>query len=441
LIRYHARWVLPVTAAPLENGTVVEDEGRIVYVGQRAGAPAGEDLDLGDVALLPGLVNAHTHLELTAMRGMLEGLGFPQWIGRMRESRDWLFSGDTALDSARLGAIEALRAGITTVADTTPTGSVAYALAEAGMRGIVFQETFGPDPARCDAMMDELRGRVAGLRRLKSPLLSIGVSPHAPYTVSDELYEAVTRYARDENLPIAAHIAESAAESELVSAGSGEFADVLRRRGIAVEPRARTPIELLHTLGVLGRDTLLIHCVRVDERDVATIATAGARVVHCPVANARHGHGIAPLTAMLDAGVGIALGSDSVVSCGKLDMLDEARVAVLLQRARNRSADAIPAATAIELATIRSAAVLGLNAEIGSLEPGKSADLAAFPLTDSRNSDPQTALLFLEPDHRATFVAVAGRVLVSDGRVLHDSEALRHRVATAAEALLESRTA
>jgi cytosine/adenosine deaminase-related metal-dependent hydrolase len=440
LIRYHARWVLPVTAAPFENGTVVEHAGRITWVGPREAAPPGEDRDLGDVALLPGLINAHTHLELTAMRGMLEGLEFPRWIAGMRESRDWLFSGDVALDSARLGVVEALQAGITTVADTTPTGRVAYALSEAGLRGIVFQETFGPDPARCEAMMDELRDRVNEIRRLESPLLSIGVSPHAPYTVSDQLYEAVARYAREQGLPIAAHIAESAAETELVSAGTGAFADALRRRGIAVEPRARTPVELLQRRGLLGSDTLLIHCVDVDERDIATIAGSDARVVHCPVANARHGHGIAPLSELLAAGVPVALGTDSVVSCGRLDLLDEARVAVLLQRARTRNAEAIPAGTTIELATIRAAAVLGLETEIGSLERGKSADLAAFALSAPGSSDPVTALLYSGTERRASFVTVAGRVLVSEGRVLHDSGALRERVAAAAAALAASRT-
>ncbi len=436
MIRYHARWVLPISSAPLENGTVGEDGGHIVFVGPRADAPPGDDVELGEAALLPGLVNAHTHLELTALRGSLERLPFHRWMNAMRDSRDWLFSGDVALDSARLGVLEGLGCGTTTFADTSATGMSAHAMAEAGVRGIVFQEVFGPDPAVSRQMMAELRDRVESLRSLRSPLLDIGISPHAPFTVSDDLYADAARYAADERLPVAVHIAESAAESELVTCGSGVFAEGLRRRGIPVAVRARSPIELLERCGVLAARPLLIHCVQADSRDVDLIASSGCAVAHCPVSNAKLGHGIAPLTELLDRGVAVGLGTDSVASNNRMDLLDEARTAALFQRARTGRFDALSARAAIELATLGGARSLGLADGIGSLEVGKSADLAAFTLPETVPADGvESALLFSLYQRSAMFVAVAGRALVSGGHAPGDSPELRTRVAIARQQL------
>src|SRR6476620_4469880 len=141
-MRYHARWVLPITQPPIENGTVVERDGRITYVGPRANAPAGDDYDLGDAILLPGLVNTHTHLELTAMRGFLEDLDFADWIDKLRQSRNEILVGSILLDSAKFGIIEGLEAGITTYADTCSTGVAMQAMRELDVRGIMYQEVF-----------------------------------------------------------------------------------------------------------------------------------------------------------------------------------------------------------------------------------------------------------------------------------------------------------
>lgn len=441
MIRYHARWVIPITAGPIENGTVVEDSGRIVYAGARGDAPPGEDRDLGDVALLPGLVNAHTHLELTAMRGLLEDLAFDQWIARMRERREWLLSGTVAQVSARWGVVEGLRCGTTTFADTSPSGASALALAESGVRGVVYQEAFGPDPDDCERAVEELRDRIAQLRAHRRELVSIGVSPHAPYTVSDRLFAAVAALAREEGLALAVHVAESAAEMELVCRGAGAFADSLEQRNIPVAPRAPSPIELLRATGVLGPHTLLIHCVHLSAEDVSIVSRSGAAVAHCPVSNAKLGHGVAPVLELLDAGVPVALGSDSVASNNRMDLLDEARVAVLLQRASTARFDALTATSALEMATLGGARALGLADRIGSLEPGKEADLAAFALDGTVPAgDIQSALIFSLYDRGARFVAVAGRVLVDEGRVLDEPADLRARVAAAAEGLSRLRT-
>jgi cytosine/adenosine deaminase-related metal-dependent hydrolase len=441
MTRYHARWVLPIATAPVADGTVVEREGRIAYVGPRADAPAASDspdVDLGDALLLPGLVNAHCHLELTAMRGFLEGLGFREWILRLTHARRAVLSYDDLLDAARLGIEEGLRAGITTFADTGDSGSGFDAMLERGVRGICYRETFGPDPEQCDRAVAELREKALAMRTRETALVRVGVSPHAPYTVSDALFKATAALARELGFPVAVHIAESALESALIVQGAGAFANGLRRRGIAVAPRARSPIALLHALGVLEVDPLLIHCVRVDDLDVRLIAQHRCGVAHCPASNARLAHGIAPLAELLAAGVEVGLGSDSVASNDRMDLLDEARLALLLATARAQRVDALSASHALELATRGAARALRLERDVGSLEVGKSADLAAFSLgarARGPTHDPVAAAVLALAGTPATFVAVAGRALVRNSVLVDADPALANRVQRAANRL------
>jgi len=439
MLLVHARWVLPITAAPIEHGVVAVQGERIAYVGPREGAPAGEALELGDAVLLPGLVNVHTHLELTAMRGFLEELAFQPWIRTLTLARRAVLdTRERLLDSARLGIAEGLRAGVTTYADTSDTGTSFEAMLEAGVRGVVFHEVFGPDPAACDGSLAELRARAEVLRARETPLVRAGVSAHAPYSVSDALFTAVAAYARAEGFPLAVHVAESDDETRLVRDGEGAFAAALRERGIGVRPeRARSPVALLEATGVLAARPLLIHCVKVDEPDIAAIAAHDCAVAHCPASNAKLGHGVAPLAELLAAGVRVGLGSDSVASNNRMDLLDEARLAVLSQRARLRDPLLLPADRALELATLGGARALALDGRVGSLETGKDADLAAFPLGShaAPTFAPETSLLHAGGGAGASFVAVAGRVLVRGGRLLQADADLPGRVQATAAAL------
>jgi cytosine/adenosine deaminase-related metal-dependent hydrolase len=385
--------VRPVRGPDIENGTVVVEGDIITYAGPRALAPPGRDVELGDVILSPGLVNAHTHLDLTVMRGLLDGLPFFEWIRKLTAARSAL-SRTELLESARAGIREGLLAGITTYADTAPGDAPFEAMRELGVRGTAYREVFGPDPRQCAEAMAELRQAVAAMRARATPLVRVGVSPHAPYSVSDELFGAVADFARAEGLPLATHVAESDDESRLVSSGEGAFAAFLRGRGITVLPRGRTPVELLERRGVLGAAALLIHCVRCDERDVVAIARHDCGVAVCPMSNRILGHGAAPVAAMRGAGIRLGAGSDSMASNIRMDILHEARVALGVGAADH---------AAWELATLGGARALRLDRLIGSLEAGKQADLAAFPL----GAPPG------EPA-RATFVMVAGRALVND---------------------------
>ena len=438
MIRYRARWVIPISSPPIADGVVGVDGARIEYVGVAEHARVGSEVNLGDVLLMPGLVNAHTHLELTAMRGFLEDLDFRRWILRLTNARRAVLDRDALLDSARYGLEEGVRAGVTSYADTSESGVVMQAMREAGVRGVMYQEVFGPDPSECAESIAGLREKVAGLRYLETPLVRLGISPHAPYTVSDDLFRATVQLARELSLPMAIHIAESELEQTLIVDASGPFADGLRKRGIAVARRATSPIQLLADLGVLANSPLLIHCIRVGDGDIQTIAETRSPVAHCPASNGKLGHGIAPLSEMLAEGITIGLGSDSMASNNRMDILGEARLALLTQRARLGSWETPESVDVLELATIGGARAIGVDAVVGSLEVGKQADLAAFPLEGwGPIQDPVSAAIFSIAGARARFVSVAGKPLVRDGILVSPRAGLEQRVQSLADLLAD----
>lgn len=460
---YTARWIVPVSAPPIRDGALLVDpRGRIAAVGPEAAVPAPEDarrVALGEAALLPGLVNVHAHPELTAFRGLLEDLSFHEWIFTLNRIKRALGGnappgppGATIAPPARLAedfdaaarwtCVEALRAGITTIAATEDSGAALDALRDAGLRGIVYREVFGPDPAKADLALAGLERAVAEMRSRETDLVRVGVSPHAPYTVSDALFRAVARYALEEGLPLATHTAESAAEWELVVRGGGWFAEGLRRRGIEPAPRGASTIELMDRVGVLETRPLLIHCVDLGPDDIRRIADRGASVAHCPVANARLGHGIAPVVELREAGVPVGLGTDSVASNNRLDLLEEARLAQLFQRARLHSPSALPAADVLRMATLDGARALGLEDRIGSLEPGKDADLCAVSLEPPHVCpvhEPCAAVVHAARGSDVLLTVVRGRELYRAGQAESPELArLRDRLDRAAERLRQA---
>src|SRR6266699_5136228 len=391
MLRVRARFVHPVTAPPIEDGAVlVDDRGTIAAVGPHPRVPTpreARELDFHQASLVPGLVNTHTHLELTHLAGKNSERDFAAWIRTLRALKD-ATTPEAFVRSAEQGMRDAWAAGVTCVADTGSTGASLEALARLGGRGIYYQEVFGPDPTKCAASMEELRRALDRLPPLASSPLRLGVSPHAPYTVSEPLYRAVADLARREGWPVAVHLAESLAETELVRDGAGSFAEALRARGFPVTPRGCSPVEYLVQLGVVQRGTacLCILCVQVDQRDVELLCHAGASIAHCPRSHRAHGHGTAPLAAFRRVG----LGTDSVVSVGDSSLWAEAAAAGL------------EGADALRMLTLEGARALGLEGEIGSLDVGKAGDLAVFPSAAlSRPLPPSAALL----------TVVAGRVV------------------------------
>jgi cytosine/adenosine deaminase-related metal-dependent hydrolase len=439
---YSARWVLPVSAAPIEHGAVAVAGPRIVGVGARdeiaARFPEAQVENFGQSVILPGLVNTHTHLELTALRGYLEKeeSDFVAWLRKLTIARLERMTADDIRVSAMWGACEAVRAGITCVGDASDFGKMSMlALQDVGLRGIVFQESFGPDPRLVEENFAQLKVKIAELRELESELVQVGVSPHAPYTVCGPQLELIADFAISERRPLMMHAAESQAEEDFLRHGKGLFADGLAQRGIAWTPPRTSTIQYLKQVGILDCEPLLAHCIRVDQNDIDTLAQTGSKVAHCPKSNAKLGHGRAPLTSFLDAGVKVGLGSDSVASNNTCDLIEEARFAYLLARNPSLTTSHIVAA-----ATTGGAQCLGLAERgIGVLSEGAQADLVVVGLDGTHQLpvyDPVTALVFSSSGRDVLLTIIAGREVYRDQRVIGvDEDRLRARMNEIAEKL------
>jgi 5-methylthioadenosine/S-adenosylhomocysteine deaminase len=367
-----AEWVVPVEGPPIRDGAVeIDDEtGTIAAVGPRS--ELGDSVHYEDAVILPGFVNAHTHLEYEVYGGFGDGLGFADWIGLHVRRKARIDLADMEA-SARLGALACLRSGITAVGDCSFSGAAATACADLGLRGTIYLEVFGADETPVRERFEPMRKRLAGL---PPDAVRIGVSPHAPYTCTVELYRACAEL----GLPIATHVAESAAETEFLRTGSGawqSFAELL------VPPPGTTGIRALAEAGLLDSNVIAAHCVEVDDEEIALLAEHDVAVAHCPRSNGILGCGIAPLTALRDAGIRVCLATDSPASTPSFDMFDEMRTAIVAARAREGRPEALTAADALELATLGGARALGLDAELGSLRAGKRADLTVLSLADT----------------------------------------------------------
>ena len=393
-----ADWVVPVEGDPLADGAVaIGDDGRIAAVGPSVDLGAGEAFP--GCVILPGFVDCHSHLEYAVYAGFGDGLPFSSWIG-LHVARKALLDLDDMRAIATDGAHACLRSGITTVGDCSFAGAAAEAASAAGLRAIVFLEVFGRDGSAMDRFGD-LRDRV---ECVLSERVALGVSPHAPYTCTIELYEACARL----GLPTATHLAESIAEREFLVGGSGDwsaFAEML------VPPPGSTGIRMLAGAGLLGPGLVAAHCVHVEDDEIALLAQHGVGVAHCPRSNGILGCGIAPLARLLDAGIPVGIATDSPASTPSFDLFEELRTTIVAARARERRPDALSAHTALELATLGGARVLGLDADVGSLVAGKWADLTVVSLDDSPLSpveDPVVAAVLGGSPDRVAATLVAG---------------------------------
>src|SRR5258705_4086777 len=335
---YSASWLLPISSPPIDDGAIAIEGQTILDVGPlsevEAAFPDAPITHFRGSAILPGFVNAHSHLELTVMRGFLENeeSDFFAWLRKLTVARLAMTDEDLFVSST-CGAIEAARAGITCLGDSSSFAVQSMrALNEIGLRGIVYQESFGPDPKVAAENLARLRVQVAEMRGLQTDQVRAGVSPHAPYTVSGPQLGMISRLAIEEHLPLMMHAAESQAERSFMTEGSGPFADGLQKRGIEWRAPGVSTIRYLHDCGVLDAQPLLAHCINVDEADLELIKSAGAGVAHCPKSNAKLRHGRAPFRQFVKTGINVGLGSDSVASNNICDILEEARFATLLTR-------------------------------------------------------------------------------------------------------------
>jgi cytosine/adenosine deaminase-related metal-dependent hydrolase len=393
-----ADWVVPVEGLPIEDGAIaIADDGTIAAVG------SADDLGHGErhegCVIVPGFVNAHSHIEYAVYAGFGDGLPFVPWIGLHIQRKAALDVGDMVA-IATVGAHECLRSGITTVGDCSFSGAAATAAAATGLRAVVYLEVFGRDASA----LDRFHEAHARIEPLLSDRIQVGISPHAPYTCTIEVYQACAAL----GLPQATHFAESAAERDWRVDGAGDWSPLAE---FLVPPPGETGIRLLASEGLLSSSLMAAHCVHADGEEIELLATHGVGVAHCPRSNGYLGCGVAPLEELRAAGVAVSIATDSPASTPSLDLFEELRSAIMGARSRAKRPDALTAAEALELATLGGARVLGLADRVGSLVPGKQADLAVISLAGSPFDpveDPVTAAVLGGSPDRVTATLVAG---------------------------------
>jgi aminodeoxyfutalosine deaminase len=383
-IIYRAAFVLPVISAPVRDGFVAVQDGVVLDVGPAAGRPRGHgvrEIDLGETILLPGFVNAHTHLELSHLSGAVPGdSGFVGWIEeQLRLRADRPASQIQAGIGAAIAALEAN--GTAAVADVTNSLAAVSALAESSLHALVLHEVLGFDPAKADQVLAQIRAaRLAAAPALSgaTPRVSLAAAAHAPHSLSPALLK---RLLADEGIR-SIHLAESRCEAEFLRDGAGEWRGFLDRRvgPIPFETRSESPVRYLDTLGALVPGLLAVHCVHVDEDDAKILAARGAVAVLCPRSNEFLGNGVPPLAMLLGHGVPIALGTDSLASCPSLNVIEDARFLA-------RKFPRVPGSALLHALTRGGAAALGFDG-LGGLGPGRPAKMAAIPFNGVPPHDP-----------------------------------------------------
>ncbi|HDP69346.1 MAG TPA: amidohydrolase [Actinobacteria bacterium] len=423
-----AKWVLPIVQKPIEDGAVVIGGDKIKSVGKfeelKEKYPTEKIKDFGQAVLMPGFVDAHSHLEYSVFRGLCDDLSFSYWKMQLtRKSsklsdEDWFYS-------AKLGALEAISSGITSIADSTNTGASLKAAKEAGLRGIIFHEVVGMDNSKVDETISEAKKFVSSWQAEASGTnLEIGVSPYSVYAVSPPLFQAVSHWAREEGLKVCFHLAGSLDECEFVKYGSSSLATLyLEQMGwsdFLWQPMGVSPVKYVEQWDALeSGKVMVVHCVQVSDADIDILKKYDVSVVHCPKCSAKLGMGIAPLEKLLRQNLKVGMGMDSPASNNTLDMFDEMRVGLLLQRGFEEKVDGFSAEKFIGLATLGGAQVLGIDSEVGSLEKSKKADLIAVDISrtyQSPVSDPCSALVYTANQEDVIFTMVGGKVLYEKGK-------------------------
>ena len=424
---YSAEWVLPIDREPFENGAILIENDKISEVGAAveviAKYPQAQVENCGAAAITPGFVNAHSHLEITAMRGFLDSVehDFAAWLLKLTKTRGEILTDEDVKTAAIFGTLEGVRAGVTCFGDIGRLGIAGFeALKISGLRGILFQETdFSPDNKTAAEDFEKLIEKFSRLRETETNLVKVGLSPHSPYTVSAKLYEKIARYSIENDVAISTHAAESNDETELLKNGTGFFIEVYKKFGVEWQSPRCSSIEFLARNGVLDAKPLLAHCIKVSDSDIQLIKNTDSRVAHCPKSNAKFGHGIAPLEKFLDAKIKTGFGSDSVASNNVCDILEEARFAALFARTLPDKKRFLTDREIIKTATLGGAKALGLESQIGTLTAGKQADFCVVSLENAAQMpvhDVHAALLYASNARDVVMTVVAGEEIFRDNK-------------------------
>ncbi|MCS7265281.1 MAG: amidohydrolase family protein [Armatimonadetes bacterium] len=401
-----AQWVVPITSPPVKDGAVLILNDTIFAFGKAKEvlkqAPSGaQKLEFPEGVLVPSLVNPHTHLENTHFFGIKKPQSFNSWLTQMvKLVKSQSF--DDAFKAAKDGATQSLSYGVTCVGEFSRFGASFFALKKFGLKGTVFKEFICLNDSEIETKVAELESWLDAVKS-QSSLLKVAVGPHAPYTVTPNAFKVVLDLAKSKDLQICIHAAESPSERKLVEGRKGIWRFWL---GNVLDdaPLGLSPIRYLNWLGALNSKTLLVHCVQVDDNDIALLAERGVWVVHCPRSNFNLKVGMMPLAKMLSAGVKICLATDGLASTESLSPLDEIRFAIKLSDEHPKIYPSLSLSRWLRMVTLDSASAIGFEKEIGSIERGKHADLAVFKI-GSAIDDPIEALVFEGKGAKLTMVS------------------------------------
>ncbi|MBA4143832.1 MAG: TRZ/ATZ family hydrolase [Nitrosospira sp.] len=407
-----ARWIVPVepAGAVLRDHAIVIDQGRIRAIMPSAEARAQfaprERIVLGHHALIPGLINLHTHAAMSLMRGMADDLALMEWLNNhIWPAETGCVDTRFVFDGTRLACAEMLRAGITCFNDMYffPEAAVEAVLAS-GMRATIGMIAIDfPTAYASDA--DDYLAKGLALRDAYNahPLLSFCFAPHAPFTVSDKVFTRILTYAEQLDCRIHIHLHET----------DDEIGNSLKAHGVR-------PIERLLKLGLLGPNLIAVHMIHLTDDEIGLIAQQGCTVAHCPSSNLKLAGGFAPINSFLCAGINVGLGTDGAASNNRLDMFGEMRLAALLAKGQSGRADTLPAWQALQMATLNGARALGLDGLTGSLLAGKAADITAVDFSGLELTpcyDPVSHLVYAAGREHVSHVWVDGKMLLNEGEL------------------------
>jgi cytosine/adenosine deaminase-related metal-dependent hydrolase len=396
LILYRAAWVLPIAAPPIRRGWVLVDRGLIRASGSPDRQPAQldpstqhiETIDLGNVAVLPGLVNAHTHLELSWMRNQVPPSdSMPAWAARLMALRRTVSAEPP--EPIREAVRELRAAGTALVGEVTNTLAACGPLADSEFSAAVFRELLGFNAADPEQMVAAVESQLAALP--PNDRLRPSIVPHAPYSVSPSLLQAIRRVTVDR--PLSIHLGESPDELQFLRDGTGAWRDLLQRLGVwndTWEPPGCSPVEYLDRVGLVNERLLAVHGTHFNDGELARLAAARATVVTCPRSNAWTGAGTPPVERFYASGVRVAIGTDSLASVDDLNLFAE-------MAAVHRLAPGVSANRILASATRDGAVALGFGDEYGTMEPGKRADLIAVPVPPGIEDVEQYLVSGIEP--------------------------------------------
>ena len=385
MLASRARWVLPIARPPVPDGVIRIDRGVIHAVGEAASTVA---VDLGSVAVLPGLVNAHTHLELSWMRGQVPPAdSMPRWAAALMALRRTVSHEPPEPIGGAIA--EARASGTALVGDVTNTFATYDAIAHSALSAVFFRELLGFSALDPGAIVEAAAQQIAALTPMAR--LRASIVPHAPYSVSPALLGAIARRAGD--VPISIHLGESAAETEFLQSGTGEWRALLESLGVwngGWTPPACGPVEYMARFGLVDERLLAVHGVQFTEEDLTRLTRAGATLVTCPRSNAWTGAGEPPIDRFYASGVRVAIGTDSLASVDDLNMFAELA-------AVRRLAPRVPARDLLASATFHGAAALGFANEFGTIEAGKRAQLIAVRIPEHVGDVEEYLLGGIEP--------------------------------------------